>query len=177
LPNRHSKVPLVDQTLKEIALETTRMTINTNKWNAIKVKLSVRGEILYTPATHIPMPWNYLPVRDNRAFEVVNVEQITSPCRRRLNMASHAIVKDASGDVLAEQIEHWVIAVRDGNDPLAAEIILYAPHKGAGQTHPWRAIALETRFCDEDAANRVAQEACQRLNRLPGREREQQSGL
>lgn len=41
---------------------------------------------------------------------------------------SHAFVKDASGNVLVEQIEHWVITVRDGNDPLAAEIILYVYH-------------------------------------------------
>jgi len=82
-PNRHFKLPLVNQTLKEISLETTRMTIDANKWNAIKDELSVRGEILYTTATYIQMPWNYLPVRDNRAFEVVNVEPITSPCRRR----------------------------------------------------------------------------------------------
>ncbi|KAG9526025.1 hypothetical protein KCU93_g5624, partial [Aureobasidium melanogenum] len=156
-----------DQTLKEIEIEPNEQTRNINNWNEVKDQLILSRTVRSTQAPRVPRPWNHLPVYDNRAFEVLNVEQVRSS-RRRWAAGTKRVPKDEDGNWIEEVIEAWEITVQDAQHPESDEITLYAAHIGdrTGQRQ-WRAGPLETWFCDREAANRVAQQACDRLNRLP----------
>jgi hypothetical protein len=168
-PQAEAFEPAVDQSLKEITLETSDLTININRWNAVKDNLSVSQDIEPTQATLIPMQWWHLPIVDNRAFEVVSVESVTRARRRFATGSTTKLARDAQGNHIEEQVESWEITVQNSNIPLSTPIVLYASHHPpTNEAHvPWRAGALETRFCDKDAADRVADQVCQRLDRLP----------
>lgn len=160
-----------DQALKEIELVPTTQTKNINNWNRVKDKLRLSRPIRHTHADLVPMMWNVLPIYDDRAFEVVEIRLVTSSrCRRvPLGKKSSQPAKNPDGSFAEQQTESWEIEVQDARRRESSTIILFpADHHVMKQKPiPWRGGILETRFCDEEAARRVAQQACDRLNRLP----------
>jgi hypothetical protein len=157
------------QALKETELVPTAQTVTLNNWNSVKDKLTLSRNIEPTQADLAPMSWNLLPIRDDRAFQVVEIRPVTST-RCRPGVGTKKPARNADKSFAEEQTESWEIDVQDTHRPNSSLIVLFPNHyppKGKQRQNAWRGGILETRFCDREAAGRVAQEACERLNPLP----------
>jgi hypothetical protein len=168
--------------LEPFSIELNTRTRMCNAWKKNRETLDAEN-IQYTLAKLLPTKLDDMPVYDDRKFVVDHIDLVTS-LRLALDPSTGKLpalgaVKSGKIDFSqAEQINHYVVYLRDSNKPKSLHLIMYDAHvsiqnrgtktQSQRRNAAMRPGALTTDVCPTEAdARRVALDACNKLDRVP----------